>query len=217
MKPALKVLLFITAFVVTSCNKATPIDEIEGFDYGRVRNDKYTNTFFNLELDVPKGWEVQDAQQKKELMKEGSKIFKDEKMEAAVKASEITTANLLTAFSNNPGTTGFSHNIILLAENIQQHPSVKTADIYLENVSKILSSSNLEIIQMDKSFPKRTLNGKEYYEMSIATHIENLDVHQTYLMTIDKGFAVGFIYSYVNDEQKAELEKVVNTLKPYRK
>jgi len=219
MKPTLKVFLFFAAIALTACNKATPIDEIEGFDFGRVRNDKYTNTYFNIELDVPKGWQVQDDEQKKQLMKEGGDIvFKDdEKMKAAIKTSSITTANLLTAFSNNPGDTGFAHNIILLAENVEQHPTVVTGDIYLQSVSKILSNSKLEVIQMDRTFPKKVLNGKDYYEMNMVAHVEGMDVHQTYLITIDKGFAVGFIYSYVNDEQKAELEKTINTLKPYKR
>ncbi|MDV6168498.1 hypothetical protein R1T16_08685 [Flavobacterium sp. DG1-102-2] len=218
MKPTLKVFLFIAALALTACNKTTPINEIEGFDYGRVRNDKYTNTFFDIEFNIPKGWQIQDDKQKKELMKEGSDlVFNDEETKkAAIKSSDITSANLLTAISNNPGTTGFAHNILLLAENMEQHPSVVTGDIYLQSVSKILSSGKLEIIQMDRSFPKKVLNGKDYYEMSMAAHIQGMDVHQTYLITIDKGFAVGFIYSYVNDEQKAELEKIIQSLKPYK-
>ena len=219
MKPILKLFLFIALLALTACNKTTPIDEIEGFDYGTVTKDHYINKFFKIEMDIPKGWNIQDENQRKELMKQGSKVvFKDSiNADAVMEASKITTANLFTAITNDPNATVFRENILLMAENIQQHPFVKTGDIYLENVNKILSNSNLKIVQIDHSFPKKVINGKTFYEMNIIAHIQDLDVHQTYLATIEKGFALCIIYSYINDDQKAELEKYVNTFSALKK
>src|SRR4051812_32072429 len=144
MKPTLKILLFIALTTLTACNKSTPITEVEGFDYGRVRNDKYTNTFFNIEMNVPKGWSIQDDTQRKEIMKQGGEeVFKDDdKMKKVLKASEITTANLFMAFAKKPGTNvEYNSNILLLAENIEQYPGLKSGDKYLENAAKLLHNS----------------------------------------------------------------------------
>jgi hypothetical protein len=223
MNQSLKALLLIVAVLsFSACKKEiTPenIKEIEGFDYGRVRNNTYTNTFFNIRMDVPKGWLVQDEEQKKELMEVGRKVSveeDDETMKAAIKTSEITTANLFTAFAYEPGTVPFSHNMILLAENVSNTSIDITPEMYLENANKLLQSSKLDIIQIDNSYTKKTLNGMDFYEMNIVNHMQGLNIHQTYLVTIDKGFALGFIYSYIDDAQKAEIEKAINTLRPYR-
>lgn len=222
MKQTLKAVLFIAVLALSACNnreiKPAAVKEIEGFDYGRVRNNIYSNTFFNIKMDVPKGWEVQDDAQKKELMERGSEVYKDdEKMKAAVKASEITTANLFTAFARKPGTVAFNHNLILLAENVGSLPFDITAEAYLANANKIIRSSKMDIVQIDNSFTKKTLNGMDFYQMDLILYSQKMQIHQTYLMTIEKDFAFGFIYSYLDDAQKAELEKAINTIRPYKK
>lgn len=222
MNQKLKALLFITILSLSACkNEKTTgdITEIEGFDYGRVRNDVYVNTYFNIKMDVPKNWEVQDDAQKKELMAKGRDAAIDEnneEMTAAVKASEVTSANLFTAFAHKPGTVPYSHNILLIAENLGQISYPITPQIYLANVNKMLTNSKLEIVQIDNSYPKKTINGMDFHQMNVITFMQGMHVHQTYLITIEKGFAFGLIYSYTDDTQKAEIEKVINTLKPYR-
>lgn len=225
MNQSLKALLLIvTVLSFSACKKEpTPanIKEIEGFDYGRMRNNTYINTFFNIKMDVPKDWQIQDDAQKKELMDAGRdavlKNKNDEKVKAAIKASEVTSANLFTAFAPIQDTVPFNHNLIILAENVGQFAFEVTPEVYLANANKTLRSSGLDIIQMDNSYTKKTLNGKDFYEMNIVNHVQGLNIHQSYLVTIEKGFALGFIYSYLDDTQKAEIEKVINTLRPYKK
>jgi len=218
MKPALRLLLFIATLSLTACNKATPVDEIEGFDYGTVAKDRYINRFFDIRMDIPRQWIVQDNQQNKALMERGREVAsKDAAMKDIVKASEITTVNILTAFTKKPGTVPFNANLMLVAENVHQHPSVTNGAIYLETANKLLRSSQVDLIQVDNSFPKKVIGGKDFYEMNIVMHVKNLDVHQTYLVTIEKGFALAFIYSYLDENQKAEIEKQVYTLSDLRR
>lgn len=223
MHQTLKALLFIALIALTGCNeykdRPVAVKEIEGFDFGHVRNNTYTNTFFNIKMDVPNGWLVQDEKQKEELMKHGreASLSNDQKKNVAIKASEITTANLFTAFCREPGTVAFNHSLIIIAENIGQYSMNITPEIYLENANKMLRSSQMEIIQIDNSFRKKELNGMEYYEMGLVNFVENMNVRQTYLITIDKGFVFGFIYSYTDDEQKKELEKAIYSLRPLKK
>src|SRR5690606_3677488 len=102
MKQALKLLLLATFALLTGCNNSSvkPIDEEKGFDYGRIRNEKYSNTFFNLEMNVHKNWHPQNKEEIKELTNEGRKIVAggNKNTEARIKASEINTAPLLVVF-----------------------------------------------------------------------------------------------------------------------
>lgn len=70
---------------------------------------------------------------------------------------------------------------------------------------------------MTKSFKKRTINGIDFYQTTITIDVEGVPVYQTYLVTIENNFALSLVYSYLNEEQKSELEeKVINTIK-YKK
>ncbi|MHA3787196.1 hypothetical protein ACX0HA_03230 [Flavobacterium hauense] len=222
MKQTIKAVLFIAFFILAGCNKyedrPVAVKEIEGFDYGRVRNNTYTNTFFNVKMDVPKGWQVQDEKQKEELMQQGrdAALTDDTKKNAAIKASEITTANLFTAFAHEPNTVPFNHNLIMIAENVGQYSFAVTPEVYLNKLNKGLSSGTMNIVQIDNSFRKKTLNGMDFYQMNLVTYLEDMRISQTYLITIEKGFAFGFIYTYADDAQKSEIEKAINSLRPYK-
>lgn len=221
MKQTITAVLFIALFILTGCNKyedrPVNVKEIEGFDYGRVRNYVYTNTFFNVRMDVPKSWQVQDEKQKEELMQEGREAAytEDQQKNAAIKASEITTANLFTAFAHEPNKVPFNHNLIMLAENVGQYSFAITAETYLSNLNKTLhNNATMDIVQIDNSFPKKTINGMDFHQMNLVTYLQGMRISQTYLITIEKGFAFGFIYTYADDAQKNEIEKIINTLRP---
>ncbi|WP_417358304.1 hypothetical protein [Flavobacterium sp.] len=220
MKQALKLLLLATFALLTGCNNSSvkPIDEEKGFDYGRIRNEKYSNTFFNLEMNVPKNWHPQNKEEIKELTNEGRKIVAggNENTEARIKASEINTASLLVVFKydEEDDVMDYNANFMLVAENIKNATAIKTGEQYLNHAQKLIMGSALAITEIDKEFEKRTINGIDFYQMNMTVDIEGIPVYQTYLVTIENNFALSLIYSYLNEEQKNEIEeKAINTIK----
>lgn len=218
MKQAITLMLFITALTLTGC-KQKPIVEQEGFDYGTVANNKYTNKFFNIEMDVPAGWDVQDQKEREAIMKEGQKIAAGDNatLKAAIKASEVNSANLLTVYQHKMGAAvEYNPSFMLVAENLKNFPTIKTGAQYLDNAKKLLSSSTMDITHIDDKYTKRNIKGIDFYVMNVTMNVQNIPIHQLYMTTIKDGFAVGFIYSYMTEDQKTELEKVANSIAPYK-
>src|SRR5690606_14117623 len=195
-----------------------PIDEEKGFDYGRIRNEKYSNTFFNLEMNVPKNWHPQNKEEIKELTNEGRKIVAggNKNTEARIKASEINTASLLVVFKydEEDDVMDYNSNFMLIAENVKNISTKITAEQYLNHAIALIKRSSLTITEFEKEFEKRTINGINFYQTTITIDVEGVPVYQTYLVTIENNFALSLVYSYLNEEQKNELEeKAINTIK----
>jgi len=211
-------MLFVAALTLTGC-KQEPITEQEGFDYGTVANNKYTNKFFDVEMDVPAGWDIQDQEQRDAMMKEGQEAAAGDNivMKARMKASEVNSANLLTVYEHKIGAAvEYNPSFMLVAENLKNFPAIKTGDQYLDNAKKLLTNSAMKITKIDDKYTKRTINGIDFYTMDVTMDVESYPVHQKYMATIKDGFALGFIYSYSNEAQKAQLEKVTNSIAPYK-
>ena len=52
--------------------------------------------------------------------------------------------------------------------------------------------------------------------MNVVMDVNGIPVYQTYMATVKDGFALGFIYSYGDESQKAQLEKVTKSIAPYK-
>ena len=219
MKQNITLLIAFVGLTLTGCNNK-PITEEQGFEYGKVNNGRYTNTFFDIQINVPKTWFVQSQEQSQEIMDEGQKIVAgdNENMKRALKASEINSAGLLTVFKYEQGAAvAFNPSIMLVAENLKNAPGIKSGNEYLFHSRKLMVAGQIKYTRLDEKFEKRVINGWEFYVMNAAADYNGTTVSQTYIATVKDKFALAFIYSYADDEQKAELEKLINTIDFYKK
>jgi hypothetical protein len=69
---------------------------------------------------------------------------------------------------------------------------------------------------MQVSFPKdiytERLGGVDFDVMDLELSIRGITVKQKYYMTIMKGYALGFIVSFTNDEEESSDQKILNTV-----
>ena len=220
MKNYIKLIVLFTAIALTGCNNK-PITEQQGFEYGSVKDGRYTNKFFDIQMRIPKDWDVQSQQESDAIMEEGKDMVAGDnvKMKAALKAAEINSASLLTVFKDKPGTntTSFNPSIMLVAENLKNAPGVTSGDTYLTHSRKLMMSGEMKYDHIDEEFEKKILNGWEFYKMNVAATYNGTEVKQIYLATVKDGFAIGLIYSFADEAQKAELEKWINTFDYYKK
>lgn len=217
MKTSFKLLTLFLAVTLVACNNK-PIEEIEGFDYGTVKDNEYTNKFFNIKVSVPQGWKVQSQEQNKALMAEGAEMAAGDNagLKKALKASEVNSASLLTVFQFDVASTqGYNPNFLMVADNLAKAPMIKTAKDYLDQTKTLMKSSQMPIKTMSDSYEKRTVNGIDFTTMDITMDINGTEVYQKYMCTVKDGFAIGFIYSYVDQNQKSALEKVVSSIDEY--
>jgi hypothetical protein len=214
MKTKLNILLIILLSVAVShCNS---VKEPVNFDYGHVENHTYKNAFFKLSMDLPADWVVQSKEQVDKLQEGGREIIAgdNKNMKAILKASEVNSATLLSVFQYEVGSAvEYNPNITLVAENLKSFPGIKNGSDYLVQTSKLLKQSQLDYSYIDQTFKKINVDKHRFYVMNASINYMSLSINQTYYAGLFDRFCLGIILSYNSDEQKAELEKVVYSMK----
>lgn len=201
-----------TAIIVSCQSKKIP----DNFDYGTVENNVYTNSFFDMSINVPPDWKIQSDEQTEALMDMGQDMVAGEnsKMKAMLKASEVNSAYLLTVFEHEVGSVvTFNPSFMLLAENLQMFSGINTGQDYLEASKKLMRQSQINYNYIDDEFTQVTLGNQQFYEMSLELSQYGVDIQQSYYSMIKNGFSFNIIISYTDEQQKADLEAVLSTLK----
>lgn len=190
--------------------------EQAAFDYGKIVDSTYVNTFFKVKMKLPHGWVIQSKEQVDNLTKKGRELISgdNENMKAILKASEINTANLLTMFKYEQGAAvEFNPSLMLIAENMKDMPGVKTGADYLFHARRLILQSQMKYDSLDQTFGKKTIGGKEFYLMNaFITHM-NLHIHQVYYSTVLNGFTYNAVLSFTSKEHQLELENVLHKSK----
>ena len=204
-------LLIVTVFLVSCGPREKPTD----FDYGHTENNKYINSFFELELTLPDQWIVQTKEQVANLAKAGKDMVAGdrENLKAAIHASEVNTANLLAVFEYEVGTAvEYNPNFMLVAENLKNAPGVKTGSDYLFQSRRFLKQSQIHYNYIDEEFKKEIINNQEFYTMNCSMDYMGLNIKQIYYSTIKDRFCISAIISFINDEQENNLKRIISSM-----
>ncbi len=205
------VILAAVAAVGTGCRQRAA-DEI---DFGRVENAVYQNTYFGLSVSLPPAWNIQDEAARKQLMELGGKMMagKDRNLKAAVKASDLTTVNLFSAFEHPLGApVMFNPSIMCVAERIRQAPGVKRGRDYLFHARRAMEASAMKF-KFSGEVESETLGGRVFDVLPMEMDISGMTVRQRYYATIDQGYALCFIISFVTPEQETVARDILKTVK----
>lgn len=211
MKTPITAVLLLTILISGCKVENTP----DNFDYGKVEGNKYVNSYFDLEMDVPADWFVQSQEQMENITKVGKDMVAgdDENMKAIVKASDVNTANLLGVFQHEYGSAvQFNPNFLVVAENVKAAPGMRTGSDYLFQSRRLLTQSQFQYDRIDETFEKETINGTDFYKMKAEVSLMGITIRQIYYSTILKDFSFNVIISYSSDEQKDALLKVINSM-----
>lgn len=207
----LSIILF--ALIASECYcQSKPVD----FDYGRIENSKYLNSYFDFEITIPASWIIQNREQMDKMAKAGKDLVvgDDTNLRAAIKASEINTANLLVVYQYERGSAvDYNPGIVIVAENIQDYPGIKTGSDYLFQVRKLLDQSQVKYDYIDKETSREVINRIDFYKMNAGIIMMGTDIKQVYYSTVMRGFSLNIIISFINDEQKNDLLALINSIK----
>ena len=161
----MKVIFSIVLCTITllSCGREIPSD----FDYGTIENNTYTNNFFGLTMQIPDGWFVQDEETQKQLTQEGLAEIDNDKLREAVKAAEITSADLLMAsqfdIATHTDRTTLNSNFTIVAENLGVAAvTVNDGNAYLEASKKQFSVNNFPI-EINGDTKSMDIDGKTFH------------------------------------------------------
>jgi hypothetical protein len=203
-------------FLTISISGCTGQNKPQDFDYGRIENGLYSNTYFKFEMSVPPDWVIQTKEQTDALMKKGEELIAgdNQNLKSALKASEVNVANLLYASQYEKGAAvEYNPSMLMNAENVRDSPGIKSGKDYLFQARRILEQSQMKYDHIDKEFSKETIGGIDFYKMNAEITYLGLSIRQIYYCSIRYGFSLNIIISFVNDEQKSELSKSIQSIK----
>jgi hypothetical protein len=212
MKTKLSALILFAIIASTCYSQSKPID----FDYGRIENSKYLNSYFDFEITIPANWIIQNKEQMERIAEAGTDLVVGDNanLKAAVKASEINSANLLVVYQYERGAAvDYNPSFTLVAENIRDFPGIKTGSDYLFQARRLLEQSQVKYDYLDKEFSKEAIGGIEFYKMNAEIVYLGIGIKQIYYATILKGFSLIAIVTFTTDEQKADVMAAINSMK----
>jgi hypothetical protein len=186
----------------------------EEIDFGVVEGSAYRNNYFNMKVNIPSEWSIQDREAQKNIMDTGLKtvLGDDKNLKALTKASELQTVNLFAAFKYPIGSpVEFNPNIICLAEQVRQLPGIKRGKDYHFHSKKLLQSSQMEV-----SFPEDIytgqIDGVDFDIMPLQITYAGRIIKQKHYAAIMKGYALLLSLSFTNDTEEAELNEILKSI-----
>jgi hypothetical protein len=186
------------------------------FDYGKVENSIYRNSFFDFEMTLPTDWFVQDKEVVDKISDKGKDMISGDnaQMKSVLDASDVRTANLLTVYQFELGSNvDFNPSVIVISENVKQLPSIRSGSDYLFASQQLLAQSQVKYDEIDEDFEKQKIYGIDFYTMNASITYKNQKIRQVFYSRVTKGFAFNVIISYVTKEQKKQLLAILSTMK----
>ncbi|MBA9085622.1 hypothetical protein FHR92_002089 [Fontibacillus solani] len=203
----LTVILVLTMALVTACGGTK-----KEISLGTTTNGSYTNDYFGVSLSFPNEWTFQNEAALKQLMEESREIIAgdDESKKKQLDLASIKTLNLLMA-SQYPLDSGqLGPSVVIVAEKVSLLQGVKTGKDYLEASKKFMIDSQLPYNYKDITTAK--VGGKDMDMMQITIENGDMVITQDYYCSIIDGYAYNMIFTYADDEMKAETDKIVQSV-----
>ncbi|WJM06977.1 hypothetical protein [Paenibacillus sp. PK1-4R] len=185
------------------------IDNSQDVELGTTEKGSYTNDYFGVSLKLPKAWVFQDAEGMNELTSASTEAIAgdDETKKKQIELSQTKTLNLLMAskYPLDGGQVGPS--AIAIAEKVSLLQGIRTGKDYLEATKKVMVDSQFPYDY--KEITTETIGGKEMDLMQITMDPgDGSTVTQDYYSTIIEGYAFNFIFTYMDDKTKAEIDTI---------
>lgn len=182
----------------------------EKITFGEVKDNTYTNKFFGVEFKINEGWTLATQEELNEFTKSSNQITTDEEL----KPEELRVLGLVMA-AKYPMTyaDGLNPNINLLSENLKMVEDVKieSAQAYLEATKTTMEQAGLPYTFSD--ITSETLGGKEFKAFNLSMDLDGISLNQRQYVALVKDYALIFTLTYSNDEELAELQNILNTIK----
>ncbi|WP_458123605.1 hypothetical protein [Paenibacillus sp. Z3-2] len=184
-------------------------DNSQDVELGTTEKGSYTNDYFGVSLNFPEAWEFQDAAGMNELTSASSEAIAgdDETKKKQLELGQAKTLNLLMASKFPLGGQEVSPSASAVAEKVSLLQGIRTGKDYLEAAKKFMVDSQFPYDY--KEITTETIGGKEMDLMQITMDAgDGSTVTQDYYSTIIEGYAFNFIFTYMDDATKAEIDTI---------
>ena len=177
---------------------------------GSVEEGKYTNQHFGFSLSFPKGWIVADQEVTSTAKAVGSDIVAgtDEKKNKAIKDSMAKEVVLLNLMKKPLG--AFGNAMFMMVATRQASPKV-TPSMVAEATKSVFSSS--PALKLTGDTQVKTIVGRQFALLDYEITVNERTVKSKFHVTMVGTYALTFSLSYTEDEDLAELQKIVDSIR----
>ena len=165
---------------------ANPRGQASSPDIGVVRDGAYSNQSFGFSYKIPFGW-VQRT---------------DEMQQDPAEASNSSV--LLAVFERPPEATGNTINsaVVIAIEKVSSFSGLKTATDYFGPVTELATARGFKIVNEPYEF---SVGAKPLVRGDFSKERGPLTMHQTSLVTLEKGYALSFTFIGGSEDEVEEL------------
>jgi hypothetical protein len=209
-KSTLSLILAASLIFATGCSNSAK----KAITMGTLDGTKYTNEYFNFELNVPESWHIATEEEKAAITKAGQDAIAEnnEKLAEQLDLSKEKTLNLMFAFKYPFTHQGFNPNVLCMAENLGLLGSVtvKSGKDYLA-----MTKTGMEQTGMPYTFGEVTtekLGDKDFDTMEATIDAGEIKLTQKYYAAIFDGYALVFINTFSSEEEASETKGLLDTV-----
>lgn len=147
-------------------------------DRGAITNGVYHNSTFAFTCKVPFGW----VDRTKEMSE-------DSNADPNLKKSIV----FLAMFERPPEATGDSVNsaVVIAAEAASSYPGLRNAENYFGPLTELTKSKGLKVVNQPYAYP---VAAKQLVRGDFSKPLGSLTMHQSTLVTMEKGYVVSFTF-----------------------
>ncbi|MEC0108604.1 hypothetical protein P4H27_16720 [Paenibacillus taichungensis] len=192
-----------------STSESKETDNSKDVELGTTEKGSYNNDYFGVSLKFPEAWEFQDAAGMNELTNASSEVIAgdDETKKKQIELSQAKTLNLLMASQYPLDGSQVGPSAMAIAEKVSLLQGIRTGKDYLKATKKFMEDSQFPYEY--KEFTTETIGGKKMDLMQITMDAGNgSTITQDYYSTIIEGYAFNFIFTYLDDTTKAEIDNI---------
>lgn len=197
------------SFILLLCIHVHAQSEV---DRGVIQDGTYIDHHFGFSFKYPKDWVVHGEATNERIREVGKeKIEKSGVSEASVEVAVRNTYHLLTVFRHPVGTPGITFNpgVLILAEKVAHAPGITNGKDYLLNVRTILLKSGYQVLLKDPM--ECRFAGSQFFQDNYAAEINGRHVVETMFATVEKGYALVFIFLAEDQTSLDEMTKTMDT------
>jgi hypothetical protein len=183
---------------------------------GTITDSTYKNDYFGMQLIIPAGWTVYDAQGRRILIEQGRQQFtnNEKSVQAQLDAGISRTVNLLTISKPAEDDSGIENAIFVCgAEFVPRTASAAaTSQDYLTQVKRLLGYSKIPY-KLENPVSSEKINGIDFAVLTVSSESPRGEFRQKYYAIMKKGYAIFFISTYINEPDLAVMDKLMSSIK----
>lgn len=186
------------------------------FDLGKLSGSTYANEHFGISFTAPKGWTIIDPVVMKAMAERARELYRDEKNAAVKRGLEESverTTPLFSAAKVPPGTAGaFNATLVCAAERIPTAVIKTPRDFYTTLLHSMKLSQEIDI-EVVEPFKVKRIGALNFGSYTLKIRSNHGVMMQKQLISIKPPYAVGIVFTYVEESDAGVFDEVVRSIK----